>query len=512
MASAEADPPAPSRREGLAVAAATLLAAWLRGRDLAGYALRHWDEGLAWEGARWFASLGAEGHYSPTHAPPLAPLLFAAARLFGEGPGAAVWVSVLLATLSVPLIWWVGREAFSSATGVAAALLLAGSPLHAAYARSLLTESAYVFFLLLALGASLRWLNRGGPRWLFAAGLAAAALQATKYNGCLAAAPLGAYLLWTGVRGRAPWSAVAGRVALLAGPAALCIALDLAAIALVSGLGTFLEHYSGYVGERRASAAEVHRTLVWAGGHFGLGPLAPAALWLGYLGAASWLARRRRGPALLALALALYVAFLLRYAFFLRLALPVLTLLLLGLASLVDLFLRGPGPGRTRSVATLAGLVLAALHGWHGFRAGALGSFAGYPEAAREIEARGAPALLVAQDHVWPGLAGEHVVAGYPSRAAEEFLAGRAEVLLVCDIAAFSRLRPWDLTGALERLEREHAVLHLPAVHHVDALQNNLTLEELERLASDAELRRRVLSIHVLCVAPGALAEAAAGG
>ncbi len=62
--------------------------------------------------------------------PPLYYLLLHAMLPFGDSETVLRWPSALSGTLSIPLLYWIGRAWFSGSVGLLAALLLALSPLH----------------------------------------------------------------------------------------------------------------------------------------------------------------------------------------------------------------------------------------------------------------------------------------------------------------------------------------------------------------------------------------------
>ena len=93
--------------------------------------------------------------------------------------------SLLFGTLTIPLIWWVGRQWFGPLSGIAAATLLSLSDFHIAFSRSALTDVPLCFWLLLAVylfERSFRDLS-----WLTAifAGATTGLAWWTKYNGWL---------------------------------------------------------------------------------------------------------------------------------------------------------------------------------------------------------------------------------------------------------------------------------------------------------------------------------------
>ena len=485
-----------SFRSALFLSALTLAAAALRGWGLTDFAITHWDEGLVWRGAQYFLTLAQEGHYSPTHGPPLVSAGMAAlARLAGRDPAVAVLWNLVLGSGLVPLSYWVGCRIASARVGWVAAVLIAASGLHLVFARSLLTETTYAFFLLASLGLSATALERPRPVWLLATGLAVACTQATKYNGFLAAAPLA--ILLTVRFARAPEGGIALfalRLALLCAPAALVIAGNLAAIAAMADLSAFIEHYAGYVGSA-APPLEILGTLAFV---LPWTVLALVPLGLLHGGAA------RERLWLLHLTLALYALFLFRYAFFLRLMVPVATLLILYAALGIDA-LAGRLATRWRPahwVVSIGLIGLALLQTGLRWERFFISRFDGYSSASAflvdPVQSAGDRARLIAgQDFVWEELGGEAPVFGLPSQGASAILATSREVDLIVDVGAFSRLRPWDLEPIFEELRERYLLERFPATLNLDALQNNLTLGELQRLGTDEALRERVLWIHV---------------
>jgi dolichyl-phosphate-mannose-protein mannosyltransferase len=167
---------------------------------LAGFALRfsqldllaveHFDEGV-YASNLLFPDDGFQYPNRFLYGPPLLPSLVEWATLFfgSEAGGVAKWVpflpSLLLGSLTVPLVWWAGRNWFSAPAGVAAASLIALNDFHIVMSRSVLTDAPLLFFLLLAVWLiveSLSWLDL---RLAVAGGVVTGFAWATKYNGWL---------------------------------------------------------------------------------------------------------------------------------------------------------------------------------------------------------------------------------------------------------------------------------------------------------------------------------------
>lgn len=188
----------------MAVIAVCLLGALFRCQFLSGMAIEHFDEGV-YASNLWFSpEQGAEYPGRYFYAPPLFPLLIEWSMiLLGSGPWVTFLPSLILGTLTVPLIWWVARNWFGPAAGLVAAILASFSDLHLIYSRAALTDVALGFCLLL--GVFLIWKSYLclGWKWPVLAGAVVGAGWAVKYNGWL---PLA-----VGLSGLVPWFLVQRR-------------------------------------------------------------------------------------------------------------------------------------------------------------------------------------------------------------------------------------------------------------------------------------------------------------
>ena len=142
---------------------------WLFGAVVFGAALRlcvpwriaieHFDEGV-YASNFWFG-----GPYPAQHlyAPPLLPTVIEwtmfLANVCGMTPtGIIPVIPCLIAGIAmIPSIWWVGRQWFGPAAGVASAWLVATSDFHASYSRAALTDVPVCLFILWA--AYFGWLT-----------------------------------------------------------------------------------------------------------------------------------------------------------------------------------------------------------------------------------------------------------------------------------------------------------------------------------------------------------------
>src|SRR4029450_8323301 len=89
--------------------------------------------------------------------------------------------SIAFAIATIPLVFLLGRRCFSTAVGLAGAALWAVIPLAVSYGREVRTDSAGVFFALLALLLSARLFERASLRDQIVAGLAVGVGISSRY-------------------------------------------------------------------------------------------------------------------------------------------------------------------------------------------------------------------------------------------------------------------------------------------------------------------------------------------
>jgi uncharacterized membrane protein len=145
------------------LAAVVLLALGLRLLGLDAQSL--WvDEVITWKGANLPLGdlLSLRSYYAMAHSLYFA-MMHGVVSLFGDGETALRLPSVLFGAASVPLLYLIGRDWFGHRVGLAAAFLLAISPLHLYYSQEARPYAAVVCFAL----ASMVCLNRvlEGRRW-----------------------------------------------------------------------------------------------------------------------------------------------------------------------------------------------------------------------------------------------------------------------------------------------------------------------------------------------------------
>lgn len=181
-----------TRTDGWILLALVALAAVPRFWDLAAVGLTHFDEGAYAMSAQAMAEGDLpDGLYPLQHylSPPLyfglGGLLMS---LFGASDQVMLWLSALFGTLTVPLIFVLGRRWNGRAAGASASLLVALSAFHVAYSRIGLTDVTFLFFFLLALLLYSLVEERESLAHAVLAGIAVGLAWNTKYHGWLAAA------------------------------------------------------------------------------------------------------------------------------------------------------------------------------------------------------------------------------------------------------------------------------------------------------------------------------------
>ncbi len=176
-------------REIPAVVAFTLIGGvlrlWLPGR----LGLVHFDEGIYALAGLWIGSphglMGLDPSVVP-YAPPGFPVLVGLSYLgLGVVDLSAILVSVVLGTLTIPVVAWLAHRSFGSGAGAAAAAFAALSGPHIAFSRMALADASFLLFWLLAIGQGQRFLERPNPPRAVALGLAVGVAQLFKYNGWL---------------------------------------------------------------------------------------------------------------------------------------------------------------------------------------------------------------------------------------------------------------------------------------------------------------------------------------
>lgn len=195
---AQSSSPALSRNELLAALVLFLIGVAVRVAFPSAMAVEHFDEGV-YASNLWCPGSGFQYPDRHLYAPALLPALIEwSLMLFGSTPWAPMVPSLVFGSLTVPLIWWVGRSWFGPAAGLSAAALAALSDYHILFSRSALTDVTLGFWLLLAVyffESAFRTLN---PARAVIAGVVTGLAWWTKYNGWLPLAiSLSGLLAWS---------------------------------------------------------------------------------------------------------------------------------------------------------------------------------------------------------------------------------------------------------------------------------------------------------------------------
>jgi dolichyl-phosphate-mannose-protein mannosyltransferase len=175
-----------SRVELLLVVVISLAGFALRAAYPSRLAVEHFDEGV-YASNYWFGQ--EEDYRYPNqflYAPPLLPSLIELVfTLFGSSNAGAMVVNILAGSLTVPLLWWVGRCWFGPSAGLAAMTLCAFSDIHIFFSRTALTDVLLCFLLVAAVYLIRKALLDPTPVRFFGAGLVSSLAWWTKYSGWL---------------------------------------------------------------------------------------------------------------------------------------------------------------------------------------------------------------------------------------------------------------------------------------------------------------------------------------
>ncbi|HMF37755.1 MAG TPA: glycosyltransferase family 39 protein [Isosphaeraceae bacterium] len=151
--------------------------------------LSHFDEGIYAIAGLWSVSPGGLASLDPTlipYAPPGFPILVGVAyRGLGVSDLAAILVSILAGTLTIPAAAWLARRTCGAGAGAAAAALVAFSGFHVAFSRVALTDASFLLCWIPGLVCGQRFLERPRFSSAIALGLSVGLVQWFKYNGWL---------------------------------------------------------------------------------------------------------------------------------------------------------------------------------------------------------------------------------------------------------------------------------------------------------------------------------------
>jgi 4-amino-4-deoxy-L-arabinose transferase-like glycosyltransferase len=179
----------PHAREAVIVVLLTAIGAIVRLWGLGHLGLIHFDEGIYAIAGLWSVSPGGLSSIDPTlipYAPPGFPVLIGMSYLFfGVSDIAAILVSIVAGTLTIPATAWLARRTFGAGAGACAAALVSFSGFHVAFSRMALTDASFLLFWVLGLIAAQQFLERPRIATAIILGLSVGLAQLFKYNGWL---------------------------------------------------------------------------------------------------------------------------------------------------------------------------------------------------------------------------------------------------------------------------------------------------------------------------------------
>jgi 4-amino-4-deoxy-L-arabinose transferase-like glycosyltransferase len=185
--------------EGGLVVALFLAGCVLRAAWPSALAVEHFDEGV-YASNVFFSGAMRDERYPDQHlyAPPLLPLLIEGTMVvLGPSNVAAMVPGIVAGSLTIPLVWWVGRRWSGPVAGLASASLVALNDVHIFFSRTALTDVVLCFWLVAAVYLFWEAQVTRSRLLLIAAGAVTGLSWWTKYNGWL---PLA-----IGVAGVIPW-------------------------------------------------------------------------------------------------------------------------------------------------------------------------------------------------------------------------------------------------------------------------------------------------------------------
>jgi 4-amino-4-deoxy-L-arabinose transferase-like glycosyltransferase len=168
-----------------------LIAFGLRAWRVSNIGLDHFDEGVYAFSALGFADSTQPNSLFPGQIKFSPPVFFGLVglsyNLFDKpSDKAAIFLNIIMGTLTVLLIWWIGRAWFGAEAGIAAATFLAFSEYHITLSRTALTDITFAFFFLLALALIVAAFKRQSIPFAIVAGVAVGLAWNTKYHGWFA--------------------------------------------------------------------------------------------------------------------------------------------------------------------------------------------------------------------------------------------------------------------------------------------------------------------------------------
>lgn len=304
-----------------------VLAAALRFWQLDSLGLTHFDEGSYAMTGRWLATCGRDGWFFQSgHAPGLFPTLVGMCfLLFGVQDYAAIGVSAFTGSLTVAVIYAMGRCWFGRTAGVLAALFLVTAEYHLIYSRLALTDATFTLLFWASLGGLFMGIQEHRRRWFLSGGVLTGLCWNTKYHGFFPLVIAGAWLCAQAVyrlsRRQQPVAAkeLWRDFGLSAAIAGLLYLPWLLFVQFSVGYGAIFQGQMAHSFGQSGLLVTSPQTLYFYLSHW----LSPALLLAALAGATAVLLHRDRSGFFLLLGLALFTASALFYLSFPRLLLPV---------------------------------------------------------------------------------------------------------------------------------------------------------------------------------------------
>ena len=168
---------------------ATIVAFPLRIWPLGQLGFNQFDEGIYGMAAGWIFNSQGIASIDPSlipYAPPGYPILVGISFFFlGISDQAALLVSAIAGTLTIPVVAWISKRIFGHQAAVVSAWCVCLSGPHIAFSRMALTDAPFLLVWSIGFALSLRFLEN--PRFLtgLGMGLSVGLAQQFKYNGWL---------------------------------------------------------------------------------------------------------------------------------------------------------------------------------------------------------------------------------------------------------------------------------------------------------------------------------------
>ena len=180
-----------SKQELLLVLMGLLLGVAFRGLHAEQLAVEHFDEGVYASAAWYDSSTGQPWPMRHLYAPPLLPRTI---QVLSAVPGlssvAPFLPSMLLGSLTILVLWWLGRSMFGQSAGLLLVYVVGLSDFHILFSRMAMTDVPVLFWTSLAVGVGVKGLQSRSVRTMALAGLCTGIAWWTKYTGWLALAIL----------------------------------------------------------------------------------------------------------------------------------------------------------------------------------------------------------------------------------------------------------------------------------------------------------------------------------